>query len=171
MRQIHAGLVRRFGLLVNARFRGTLVSGVEPLLTRRWSAGVAAAAFGVLGFISFAVTLLVDVSSARTALAHDVRWLISVQALSAALNKGPPAPELLETVTRFSETGVASPATTTALVDVQRTLAINDPPAARDALNALTLALRSQTSAISTQLDDAWSRLVWLVLGSLALAL
>lgn len=144
-------------------------------MTRRraaWLAVVAGIGAALVAFALFAVGLWRDVDEARSQLEHDVRWLVSVQALDDAAANDLALPRLLEAEQALASRAAGSSAE---LGEGQRALEAavlgGDRQAVHDAAGALTRALRRQTGTISSTLGEAWSRLGRLVGGSLALAL
>ncbi len=140
------------------------------MLAHRWKASLLVAVVALLAFGVFAVNLFVDVSNARAALGHDVRWLVAVQALDEAIETGRDTEERRAAVRAFAKTGAPTPATLAALAALEQALERQDQPQAHAAAGALTRALRGQTGTISAALDAAWSRLGVLVVSALALA-
>jgi signal transduction histidine kinase len=140
------------------------------VLAHRWKAALLVAVVALAAFAAFAVNLFVDVSSAREALGHDVRWLVAVQALDEAIETGRETEERRAAVRGFASTGAPTPATLTALAALEQALDGQDRLQAHAAAGALTRALRGQTATISAVLDAAWSRLGVLVASALALA-
>ncbi|MBL8934531.1 MAG: hypothetical protein JNM69_08250 [Archangium sp.] len=120
----------------------------------------------IVAFAAFALLLWRDVKVARSAIEHDVGWLIAVQHLDEL--SGDPATDL--TTALDAVRAAAGPDGAPALVDLERAVRQRDVPALHASSAQLTRTIRKHTALVSAQLGEAWSRLSLLVAASLVLA-